>query len=392
MLRPVWQHSPMTAEIPKNIQRIAWLAALTMCAAWGWPLYKTYSLGMPVKDIPIEPIVFIPYAIFCAVALTAMALRLRPQILWPLLVAELAAVVAMVIILPWAGVSQFLIIIAWQAAIATSSRKALMWATFQTIVVVAALEQAIRPDICWVIAKSFAMQLLFVFMARALKREAATARELAQANRELKAAQAIIANNVRDAERMRISRELHDAWGHELTALGLQLEIASNVTERDRANDHVLQAKGLARTLLGKVRDVVATLREAERCDLKDALDALAKTVPTPAIHVAIAPNVRVDPEQAHALIRCAQEAVTNAVRHAQADNLWLQVTPDGEGVRLVARDDGHSQPSAAAPGSGLLGMRERLEGLGGRLAVRSGPDLGFTIDAWLPTPKPQLA
>ena len=200
-------------------------------------------------------------------------------------------------------------------------------------------------------------------------------------------AQAIIANTVRDAERLRISRELHDAWGHELTALGLQLEIASHVTEPGRANDHVMQAKGLARALLAKVRDVVSTLREAERCDLKDALEALARSVPTPAIHVDISPGVRVSPEQAHALMRCAQEAVTNAVRHAEASNLWLQVTSDGEGVRLVARNDGSARPDrllarlGAARDARAGGASRRQAGGARREAVR-----GFTVEAWLPS------
>jgi signal transduction histidine kinase len=153
-----------------------------------------------------------------------------------------------------------------------------------------------------------------------------------------------------------------------------------------------MQAKGLARTLLAKVRDVVATLREAERCDLKDALEALAQSVPTPAIHVEFSPDMRIEPDQAHALMRCAQEAVTNAVRHADAANLWLQVTRDGEGVRLVARNDGSARAAFSSPGSGLRGMRERVESLGGKLAVRAGADLGFTVDAWLPAGGPRTA
>jgi signal transduction histidine kinase len=60
--------------------------------------------------------------------------------------------------------------------------------------------------------------------------------------------------------------------------------------------------------------------------------------------------------------------------------------------VRLVARNDGKARPTAAAPGSGLLGMRERVEALGGRLAVQAEAALGFTIDAWLPANAPQAA
>jgi signal transduction histidine kinase len=382
----------MTGQFPVQLHRLFCIAAMTMWVAWGWPVIREIATGATIRGYPVSPLWLVPYGLFGAAVLVAMALRLRPSILWTLLVVELAAVVAMAIILPWAGMSSFLVIIAWQAAMATSPGRALGWIAFQTLVVIGALAQALNPDLCWVIAKSFALQLLLVFTANALRRQSETARALAQTNRELRAAQAIIANNVRDAERMRISRELHDAWGHELTALGLQLEIASHVTEPGRANDHVLKAKGLARALLGKVRDVVATLREAERCDLKDALVALAQSVPVPAIHVEISPEVRVAPDQAHTLMRCAQEAVTNAVRHSNASNLWLQVTPDGEGVRLVARNDGSAREAASAPGSGLLGMRERVEALGGKLAVRTGAGFAFTVDAWLPSGSPRAA
>jgi signal transduction histidine kinase len=353
----------MTSQLTRQLHRIVCIAAVTIWLAWGWPVIRDIINGGTIRGYPVSPLWLVPYALYGAA-----------------------------IILPWAGMTQYLVIIAWQVGMAAAPRQAFAWTGFQTLVVVAALAQALNPDLCWVIAKSFALQLLLVFTAQALRREAETARALAQSNRELRSAQAIIANSVRDAERLRISRELHDAWGHELTALGLQLEIASHVTEPGRVNDHVLQAKGLARSLLAKVRDVVAALREAERCDLKDALEALAQSVPAPAIHLEISPDLRVGPDQAHALMRCAQEAVTNAVRHAQASNLWLRVDADGEGVRLVARDDGSARPAASSSGSGLLGMRERVEALGGRLAVRTGADHGFTVDAWLPSPVPQGA
>ncbi len=342
--------------------------------------------GATFRGSPVPVHWLVPFALFGATALGTMVLSLPRTVHWTLLGLQLASVVTMTMIVPWAGMSEFLIIIAWQAAMLTTPAKALSWVAFQTLVMMGALAQTLTLDLCWVIGESVALQLLLVFTAQALRREAKAARALAETNRELRAAQAIIANTARDAERLRISRELHDAWGHELTALGLQLEIASQVTEPGRGNDHVVQAKGLARALLAKVRDVVATLRDAERCDLKVALESLAQSVPIPAVHVDISSEVRVDPDQAHALIRCAQEAVTNAVRHSEAANLWLQVTSDGEGVRLIARDDGSARPVASSPGCGLVGMRERLEHLGGRLAVRTGIDLGFTVDAWLPS------
>ena len=363
-------------------------AALAVALALAFPVLLSYTSGA----VPVSPLWLGSFAMFAVALLAAMVLRPRPRLQWALLFTQVVAVAAMAYIASWAMMSSFLIVVAWQVAMATGPVRALAWVSLQMLLVVGVIAVAPRPDLCWVLGKSFALQLFFVFAAQALRQEAKTRGALARTNRELRAAQAVIADYARDAERLRISRELHDAWGHELTALGLQLEIASHVSDRGRANDHVRQAKRLAGDLLGKVRDVVSTLGDEGRCDLKDALGALAQSVPVPAVHVDVAPGLRVSPDQAHALMRCAQEAVTNAVRHAKAANLWLQVSADGDGVRLVARDDGKAQAAVSATGSGLLGMRERLESLGGKLAVRTGGGIGFTIDAWLPSGKPQAA
>ncbi|MFC3713167.1 sensor histidine kinase [Sphingoaurantiacus capsulatus] len=382
----------MARQITNHRHWFFCVGALALWLAQGWPVLEALANGGKIRGVPVPDLWLVPFLIFGATVLAAMTLRLRASFQWALLSIELAAVLAMAAIVQWAGMSAFLAIIAWQAALVTSPGKAIGWAVFQTLALIGALALTANPDLCWVITKSFALQLLLVFTAQAVQREAESARALAETNRQLRAAQAIIANTVRDAERLRISRELHDAWGHELTALGLQLEIASHVVEPGRGNDHVVQAKGLARSLLAKVRDVVSTLRDTEHSDLRDALDALAHSVPSPAVHVEMASGVQVGPEQAHALIRCAQEAVTNAVRHSSAANLWLQVTADRDGVRLVAHNDGTARRAAAAPGNGLVGMRERIETLGGRLAVRMEAGIGFTVDAWLPSSTPRTA
>lgn len=380
----------MTGLLSPSIQRLTNVAALMVWLAFGSPVIKGFLVGDELRGAPVTPLWFIPFLLLGAAMVVPMVRTLRRPAFFALIGFELALVVTMAMMLSWAGMSHFLVILAWQVAMATTFNRAIGWAVIQTLVVTAALSQALNPDICWVIVKAFALQLLIVFTAQAFRREFETARALAATNEELRSAHAIIATSVRDAERLRISRELHDAWGHELTALGLQLEIASNVKDRERADVHVKQAKTLSRALLGKVRDVVSTLREAELCDLKDALETLADSVPSPTVHVDITPGIEVRPEQAHALIRCAQEAVTNAVRHSHAENLWLRVTAEGDGVRLVARNDGAPVPAASSPGSGLIGMRERLETLGGKLAVRKGGEFGFTVDAWLPSGAPQ--
>lgn len=375
----------MTGNLGYRHHWVFCVAALAVWLALGWPVLQNFATGTPMRGAAVPAPWLAAFALFGAAVLGAMIPALPPALRWSLLCGQVAAAAAMAIFVPWAMMSVFLSITAWQAAMDAGPAKALGWVAFQSLAVIAALAQALNPDMCWILGLSLALQLFFVYTAQ-------TARALARTNRELRAAQAIIADNVRDAERLRISRELHDAWGHELTALGLQLEIASHVAEPGRAKEHVLQAKGLAGALLAKVRDVVSTLREAELCDLRASLEALARSVPRPAVHLDVDPAIRVGSTQAHVLLRCAQEALTNAVRHAEASNLWLHLTSDGNGVRLVARDDGKPRNAPASAGSGLVGMRERLETVGGRLAVRTGRESGFTLEAWLPAGNPRAA
>ena len=90
------------------------------------------------------------------------------------------------------------------------------------------------------------------------------------------------------------------------------------------------------------------------------------------------------DPERAHVLLRCAQEAITNAVRHADARNLWLNAGNDGESITLQVRDDG-SGTDQLANGNGLQGMHERLHQFGGQLEIQTRAGRGFQLTMTLP-------
>lgn len=91
-----------------------------------------------------------------------------------------------------------------------------------------------------------------------------------------------------------------------------------------------------------------------------------------------------VDPLQAHTLFRCAQEIITNAIRHAGARNLWLTLERGDEGISLRARDDGQGA-DGVKPGNGLRGMRERVEEYGGRLKLEAQRGAGFSAEVFLP-------
>jgi signal transduction histidine kinase len=90
------------------------------------------------------------------------------------------------------------------------------------------------------------------------------------------------------------------------------------------------------------------------------------------------------DPLRAQVLLRCAQEMITNCVRHAQARNLWISLVPDENGIAMIARDDGQGV-DALEEGNGLMGMKERLKQLDGELKIESSPGAGFVLHAWVP-------
>ncbi len=225
----------------------------------------------------------------------------------------------------------------------------------------------------------------FVFVTSLVARQQAEARdEQRRLNSELRATRALLAESARVNERTRISRELHDLLGHHLTALSLNLEVASHLSA-GKVQEHVRQAQTLAKLLLTDVREAVSHLREGGAIDLGAALRPLAENVPALNIHMRIdEPLMLDDPERAHVLLRCTQEIITNAVRHANAGNLWINVTRVDARVEIEARDDGAGVDNIL-PGNGLRGMRERLLQYDGTLDVQSHPGGGFCLRVCLP-------
>lgn len=186
-------------------------------------------------------------------------------------------------------------------------------------------------------------------------------------------------------ERLRIAHDLHDTLGHHLTALSLNLEAAAHLSSEPAAAP-VRTAQSIAKLLLSEVRDVVSDLGSPD--DVAGALRRLAAGIPTPRVHLRIAeplaPAGDEGADAAHALLRCAQEIMTNAARHARAQNLWIDVSARDRIVEIRARDDGIGAGDVQ-PGGGLTGMRARLERLGGTLSIHSQPGSGFHVVATVP-------
>jgi len=225
------------------------------------------------------------------------------------------------------------------------------------------------------------LQVASAAVSVALQREQRMRAELTVAHAELAAAAVLGEEATRASERLRISRELHDLIGHQLTVLTLELESAAHL-QGERGAEHVARARTVARELLGDVRATVGELRRRAP-DLRDALDAVAAAVPSPRVEVHVAEDVVADEEQTAALVRVTQEVVTNAVRHAEmATVLRIEVAADDDGaLTLVARDDGLTSEPVRI-GHGLAGIVERAEALGGGATFDASA--GFTVRARL--------
>lgn len=207
---------------------------------------------------------------------------------------------------------------------------------------------------------------------------------LALVNADLLATRALLADSARDAERLRVARELHDVAGHKLTAIHLNLRaLASDPAFSQR--EEIQLAQRLSSELLADIRNVVQALRDSRGLDLETALRALAAPLPKLRMDLHIEEDVQVtDPAQAETLLRLVQESLTNAARHAGAGRMSVKISREGREVVLRIEDDGVVK-GTIREGNGMAGMRERVGASRGHFHVGTAPHGGLRIEARLP-------
>jgi signal transduction histidine kinase len=189
-------------------------------------------------------------------------------------------------------------------------------------------------------------------------------------------------------ERHRIERNLHDGAQQRLLALAMQLRAAQlqhHPAEDEGETERTVFDRAVAElgTAVRELRDLANGLRPAELADggLVTALDDLAGRIPL-AVELDLSAT-RFEPAIEEALWFVACEAAANAVKHAAAGALRISLSHDGASVRLVCADDGAG--GADPDGSGLRGIADRVEAVGGSLRVDSSAGCGSTIEAVLP-------
>ncbi len=210
------------------------------------------------------------------------------------------------------------------------------------------------------------------------------AEDLRATNAELMTTRLLLAESARDQERLRMSRELHDVAGHGLTALKLNLGVLAR-DQRQPDPERIAVCAGLADELLQNLRRVVQQLRAEPGLDLRAALQRIALPFPRPKLSLDIVePLPALQFAQVEAVMRAVQEALTNAARHGNAQQLRVSLRADGERLDLRIEDNGRVS-GPVRPGGGLSGMRERFEELGGDLSVSAAGAGGLNLHASFP-------
>jgi signal transduction histidine kinase len=335
----------------------------------------------------------IPMSLF--VAALWFATSSRPLGVWTLrmlLVGQSACVLALGFTMGRQGAANYLgyllLVVTIEIALTLPLRAVIPWILVQTSILALSYRVADRADTTTA-AVSVIFKLFTYAIVLALKREAEARAQMAALHAEMIASRELLAERSRNHERLRISRDLHDVLGHRLTALSLNLEIARHKVRAQPGLDEVQHAHAICKDLLSEVREVVSATRPTEVIDLQAALGRVAEGFSPIQVHLAVPDGLRnCDASRGEVLIRCAQELVTNAVKHARARQVWIDLELGTDYVlHLRSRDDGAEgwREVSTGGGTGLASMRERFEAFGGGIRAHHQPGEGFTIQGFLP-------
>jgi signal transduction histidine kinase len=221
--------------------------------------------------------------------------------------------------------------------------------------------------------------------------------EIEEKAERLEREQEIEARRATAEEQARIARELHDVVAHALSVIVVQAGAADDAFERDpaAARSSIRAVDDSARSALTDLRRVLGILQQ-DSPDYEpqaglERLDSLIESVRATGLAVSVqvqGPKRPLPPSVAMSAYRIVQEALTNSLKHARAEQVWIRIRY-GETLEVDVRDDGRGATNGTAPGRGLIGMRERVTLLGGTLAAGPDPAGGYRVRAEIPIEAP---
>jgi signal transduction histidine kinase len=197
-------------------------------------------------------------------------------------------------------------------------------------------------------------------------------------------------------ERLRIARELHDSLTHSISVIKVQAGVATHLARKngETPSDALLAIQEASSDAVRELRSTLDVLRRDEDLigsglDQLSALVERARSSGLPTNCTVLGDRRPLPPEVDQAAYRVVQESLTNVARHAGQATASVRITYDARTLTIRVDDDGAGSQRPPVPGYGLVGMRERVTALGGRLRAEPGAARGFTVLVELPTNGP---
>ncbi len=222
----------------------------------------------------------------------------------------------------------------------------------------------------------FMLQIFGFSAIESALREVRAKEELSAINQELLATRFMLKESSQRKERLRISRDLHDVIGHQLTALTLNLEVSRHKVPEE-FKPLLTENLAHAKTLLSEVREVVKEMRTEEQFDLVEKLTSLIEQLPKCQLIIESITEINALSLKQQ-LMYCLQEGVSNALRHGKANQFTLSAEKKDKQLTFYLADNG-SVKADVQWGSGLNGMQERLTDFCGKVELIQRPD-GYTL------------
>ena len=207
--------------------------------------------------------------------------------------------------------------------------------------------------------------------------------------RELNQARDELARLAVAEERLRFARDLHDLLGHSLSVIVLKSELAGRLTEAapNRAAQEVHDIERVAREALREVRDAVSGYRQPR---LAEEVEGAREALLAAGISVDVKQTSQALPTPVESVLAWAvREGATNVLRHSQARQVAISLASEDGAACLEIVDDGRGEEATGAGGSGLAGLRERVEARRGSVAFGGRPEGGFRLAVSLPLRPP---
>jgi signal transduction histidine kinase len=391
-------HATLSSSLVRRVPPGAWTAVI-WCASTVWSVRAFLGLpAMPHVPWSLKPAVWLLLAVATALAVAGSALlRRRPLPALGLLLAG-SLVAALARHSPTISLAHYCAAdVALGIIVATRSRPAWVAALVMTLGVLPGYAMIRSPlGSSHPFAPNWQPYALTAVVAWLAGNSARLARDYADRLRAHAAAEAVA------AERLRMSRELHDIVAHSIGIIALQAGAAARVidTQPQRARDAMREVETVSRETLAGLRQVLGAAHRAG-----PGREPEAPREPAPGladvdrlVAATVAAGIRVDvqwqgerrplPADVElAAYRIVQEAVTNVIRHAGTSFCQVLIEHREEQLAIEIADSGRGHGAAAGSGRGLAGMRERATLLRGDFTAGPRPEGGFRVTALLPVP-----